>query len=629
MPKSSRSVKSDGASRKGPKQIANLLRVASLVYQDLNTPKSLALFLLTKELLKRTRSNASRGRSIDWCVQHDQVSADILREILSIRFNPSDYSLFVTASCKASLAERIRRDYQAAKLLSKIPAKIKGVDRKAAALAAFLGAEKQCGVTNRRFLRFHEEHSSHDPGLMNILFTARKILAKILGKCDYDQAISLSSFGPGATKQCSGTNPLPKKLSTSVVTSRNALTISSHVIGHSPIWFEAITGIKPDGNCCLLGIEVDDSDRLLFVDKKWDTDRPICKSHTINVFLQKGFGSLIRRRLKRAGIDLDDQSYNQKLAREGSREDSYATIDLSSASDTVAYEFVRFMLPADWFHALDSLRTKYTEMPDGTRLLLRKFSAMGNGYTFELESALFYALAQACSRNRVVSVFGDDIIVPSDCVSDLLEILTFCGFSVNSDKSYWSGPFRESCGHDFIYGLDVRPFFLRKEEICVYRSEVVFDVANQIYDWHRRHCYHDSGGLLNRAYGYLYHSIDAAHRFFVPPSGNSEAGFKSCQPPPDAKRRDGFQGWFVRTRNAVNPSMIMDDVSALAARLYAVQRPVTDQQYFRWLRSAISPVYHLSAKDLEGSGMGNKFAHRAKPRSVRRKNQMTYVFDWS
>jgi hypothetical protein len=111
------------------------------------------------------------------------------------------------------------------------------------------------------------------------------------------------------------------------------------------------------------------------------------------------------------------------------------------------------------------------------------FSAMGNGYTFELESAIFYALtASAVEYKRLqvpshaaevnvwtgnaypqtVSVYGDDIIAPSDCFDLLKEVYSFCGFEMNTKKSFGSGVFRESCGRDYFKGTLVRPIFLKE-----------------------------------------------------------------------------------------------------------------------------------------------------------------------
>jgi hypothetical protein len=70
----------------------------------------------------------------------------------------------------------------------------------------------------------------------------------------------------------------------------------------------------------------------------------------------------------------------------------------------------------------------------------------------------------------------------------LIERLEFCGFKTNTRKSFWQGDFRESCGTDWWRGLDVRPFYLRKETKSAYsRSYYAISVANAIRLYsHRR-----------------------------------------------------------------------------------------------------------------------------------------------
>jgi hypothetical protein len=60
---------------------------------------------------------------------------------------------------------------------------------------------------------------------------------------------------------------------------------------------------------------------------------------------------------------------------------------------------------------------------------------------------------------KLVSVYGDDIIVPTSCYTMLVTALQFFGFELNKSKSYASGPFRESCGADYYLGEQIRPFY--------------------------------------------------------------------------------------------------------------------------------------------------------------------------
>jgi hypothetical protein len=105
---------------------------------------------------------------------------------------------------------------------------------------------------------------------------------------------------------------------------------------------------------------------------------------------------------------------------------------------------------------------------DGKWVKLEKFSSMGNGYTFELETTIFAAIAMAVMPESVVAevdvfVYGDDIIVPKEHAEDVLAALKFCGFTPNKRKTFVEGPFRESCGGDSFLGAGVRPYYLKDE----------------------------------------------------------------------------------------------------------------------------------------------------------------------
>ena len=198
------------------------------------------------------------------------------------------------------------------------------------------------------------------------------------------------------------------------------------------------------------------------------------------MYMQKAAGNFIRRRLrKRVGIDLNDQRVNQELARVAWGR-GLATIDLSSASDSISTQLVVRLLPVEWYAWLDGLRCKRILIDDHWHEV-EMFSSMGNGFTFELESLLFYALSVAsveakrgirCKLShqrpterdgwRTVSVYGDDIIVHRSMYPVLRTVLSYVGFIVNAKKSHTSGPIRESCGKHFYRGLDVTPFYVRR-----------------------------------------------------------------------------------------------------------------------------------------------------------------------
>lgn len=222
---------------------------------------------------------------------------------------------------------------------------------------------------------------------------------------------------------------------------------------------------------------------LFTVPKKTDIDRCACKEPDVNMFLQKGVGNHIRRRLRHFNINLNDQSVNRGLAKEGSISGCYATLDLSSASDTLSYEVVKAILPYEWFEYLNDIRSHSVRIDDET-YRLEMFSSMGNGFTFELESMIFFVLMRAVAYfegiSGRISVYGDDIIIPVGMADLATFVLQKFGFTVNTDKSYSTGPFRESCGGHYYLGEDVTPFYLKRAPT---RLVDVIRVANQLRRW--------------------------------------------------------------------------------------------------------------------------------------------------
>lgn len=227
-------------------------------------------------------------------------------------------------------------------------------------------------------------------------------------------------------------------------------------------------------------------DSLLFVDKNFKTDRGISPQPLGNLILQRCDARQIRDKLRNHGLCLDTAPLlHEELAKLSSRYDTYSTIDLSSASDTISYELVKWLLPSDWFDALCISRTRKTYISDDDKYYdLEKFSAMGNGYTFELESLIFYSICKAVialygDKFMQCSVFGDDIIISSSLSDVLIRVLQDIGFKTNIDKTFVTGPFKESCGKDYYDGHFARPVYLKEPE----NNEIVRYVyfLNRIY----------------------------------------------------------------------------------------------------------------------------------------------------
>lgn len=454
------------------KQLAELSRV---LYADLDTPVSLGCFL--------------RFKYGEW----DQL--------VSMTADPRNYPDNSTGT------DKFRRDYQAVELLRKCDGLPTTIDTKAVALASFWDAEKQCAQTNFRLAPFvfNFGQSRADMRVFDSFVTpVKKLIARWLGPLPDELQWR---FGPGATYESKG-HPFASSLTVADKMSMDIhCTSDAADLARWAIWPSAWgRGACEDG----LVFKYVRGNRFTTVRKDATKERGICIEPGANVALQLGVGRHIRTRLKRFGLDLKrGQLLHSILAMSGSLSGDIATIDLSSASDTVAYLLVKLLLPEEWFELLDSLRSPYTLIGKGKEARwcrLEKFSSMGNGFTFELETLLFAAIAMICCPGEVlgsgVTVYGDDIIVPTQYSNDVVSALKYFGFTPNRRKTYTSGPFRESCGGEFFLGTDVTPY--RIKEIPNEPSQwvgVVNGLRQRGAGWSR------SNRARRRALGFIPHPI--------------------------------------------------------------------------------------------------------------------------
>jgi len=342
------------------------------------------------------------------------------------------------------------------------------IERKKVALEKFFDSERSCAKTNVRIREFVNGAITAPPEISHAIERARDIIWQILGPLTRPKlqfAERNFRFGPGATTSVSGRNVTPSR----------KFTGSLHVTPRLyPYWHSLIPHLWRTAS---RDIALRAASKVTCVPKDAKTDRIIAIEPHLNINVQLGFGALIRRQLKRFGVDLDDQTRNQNLAK-SALVTGLATIDLSSASDTISRELVWLLLPFEWASLLDLARSEYAEV-EGKEIRLEKFSSMGNGYTFELESLIFFALAYAVSGARSgVNAYGDDIILPKASAPVLIQALDFLGFSVNARKTFLAGRFYESCGVDFFDGVNVRPFFWKGQRDD--RTMVIYSMMNSL-----------------------------------------------------------------------------------------------------------------------------------------------------
>jgi hypothetical protein len=352
-------------------------------------------------------------------------------------------------------SEDFFRAHQSTKLLSKAKWLATTIDKRQVAKDKFLESELLCSRTNQIWRSFRRSELTLQPDFRQILHAARRKIGKVLGDEMYAWA-ELCDFGPGADGSTkSGMTSAYNKL-----TDPGCVTLGAYP------YLNAFCGLTTIGRLFVgnletgrLDIAVARGNTVTFVPKSAKTDRPIAIEPRWNMFFQKGLGRYIRNRLKHFGVNLDYQGLNQAMAIYSSYTGRYATIDLASASDTVSREVVEALLPEPWLNIFAAMRSNYFDL-EGRQVAYEKWSSMGNGYTFELESLLFWALCS--SVNDDIAVYGDDIIIPVESYDSIVRLLEFCGFQVNTEKSFSSGQFRESCGTDAFNGIDVTPIYWKE-----------------------------------------------------------------------------------------------------------------------------------------------------------------------
>lgn len=225
------------------------------------------------------------------------------------------------------------------------------------------------------------------------------------------------------------------------------------------------------------------SSKLICVPKTQKGPRLIASEPTSHQWIQGGiqrwFEGRLGRTFLRESITFRSQETSQKRALLGSQTGSLSTVDLSSASDRLSARLVHYVFQGhkDLLDAMHAVRTRSLRQDISPLfpevIMLRKFSTMGSALTFPVQTIVFSLLSTwavmlsegqrdlrfrkaAASR---VTVYGDDIIVPTTAVGVLKLLLQECGLKVNESKTFSEGYFRESCGCDAYNGVDVTPAY--------------------------------------------------------------------------------------------------------------------------------------------------------------------------
>lgn len=458
-----------------------------------------------------------------------------------------------------------RLDYLATSFLSKASFLKTSFKKTDVAYAKFEKFESQCRSTNRRFLNPSLDPKNTGPNVWLLNATKRKI-EMILGDFSPDEIADEANWGPGVStllsgEEVSGYNKF-----------RDERGITRDLYPFVLDWFHVAypswsTHLSQKFGESWGHLEV--GNKVVTVPKNSKTDRVIAIEPGFNLFFQKAVGSMIRRRLRRFGVDLQDQQVNQRLAAVSSVSDDLATVDFSSASDSISLEVVRELLPPRWFLLMDLLRSKVGSLPNGQTLRWQKFSSMGNGFTFELESLIFYCAALACAELKncsgSVSVYGDDVVLPTACYELFSSYTEFLGFTVNKQKSFSFGSFRESCGSHYFDGLDCKPVFLKEKLSNV---ETIYSLANSVrlashrFGFNRR-----CDSRFEHCWASLFGRVPDALRFRVPLQAGDTGFISNFDEARPSRARYGIEGFYYRALASVGKTRRGDGQGLVLAHL--------------------------------------------------------------
>ena len=445
-----------------------VMQVALSVLESIDSPRSLSIAMLAKYLLCDSYQPAVFAGEMD-----------------NLGFNVNNYDQY-------SIAE-FRDDYMATALLSKLPPK-PGADTSylvSAAIDGFQCSEALNRMTNeswKNLAMIDRQLAACGSSIESFQKTIRRVLGR---------APSLKTLGNRLEWTTGSSVTLPLKHACAEAKCERGISVTyplAKALHQQLLDGNSLSPLISDGAWFLTPGNLFDT-----APKNIKTRRTIAIEADLNMLYQKAIGSEIKQRLLQSHISLFDQTFNQYASQRCMRTKS-ATIDMKNASNSVCRRPVYTVFPADWVDLFDVTRSHYGTFSPRQAVLERRvdvdwfqyemLSSMGNGFTFEVESVLFYAMAiEAGADSAEINVYGDDVILPQRCVSAFQTIASIFGFEVNTAKSFTSGAFFESCGAYSYFGVDVSPVKI-KDHLNGPKDRIV--LANKIR-WFSHICRHHNG----------------------------------------------------------------------------------------------------------------------------------------
>jgi hypothetical protein len=522
--------------------------------------------------------------------------------------------------------------YAATQLLSKFKGLKLPYDLDERALAKFNLFENGCGVTNSLF-RDLSKHPSFKGRVVWLHNAVIRKIDQILGEITNQELVGMANWGPGATttiKSKDASATIKFQCETGIT--RDLYSLFSKKELASQIWYSDVDTDFFGASYPLWSLHLSETgqkpnfqvgNKVVTVPKDATKNRVIAIEPGLNLWFQSAVGKAIQHRLLRFGIDIRDQSANQELARQGSITGELATVDFSSASDSISRKVVEALLPPQWLELLDACRSHYGLLDDSPPKLWNKISSMGNGFTFPLETLIFYAVAVSCVEyfqvSLPVSVYGDDVIIPTNCLGLFAEMCAFYGFTLNQKKSHFASAFRESCGRHYVSGIEVTPIYLKDRIIDV---PSIYRFANAVRRYaHRRAFLLGCDARFKRLFGYLVNIVPKALRLRIDNTLGDGGFISNWDEAVPVRAKYSLEGYWVQHVADIGQSIESIEVGLLLDRLWELERRSVSNMVFRgpaWLRTE-HPILKLFRQRLI------ELIGRGPESSVRVKNDLGYV----
>lgn len=250
--------------------------------------------------------------------------------------------------------------------------------------------------------------------------------------------------------------------------------------------------------------------KIVAVPKSFKAARIIAEEPASDQFSLQAIARSMRQAVERNGylryVNVEDQTRNQQYAYEGSIDGSYATIDFSSASDSICEALAVALLPQDIVSDVLSHKQAYMKyvdtwskagMPMEASRVVQMWATSGNAITFISESTILCAFALYSTQVVEVliqqklkdpSVFGDDVAIDDRAAEFFIDTVSLFGFIVNKDKTFFgqtsAGWYRESCGVEYLNSLPMHSRYYPRKPISLTPTGLssLVDLEKRMFD---------------------------------------------------------------------------------------------------------------------------------------------------